>query len=314
MTATTTRPTRLGDWTPGTPEWRAARANGIGGSEVAAVLGLSPDESRFSLWHRKAGNVGPVEQSDAMEWGHRLEAAVARKFFDEHPEFSDEGHTSAGTWTHPDRPWQIANPDRFVYLRRPDGDVDLDSLLEVKTARYGDDWGAEGTDEIPPYYRVQCLWYLDVLGLDRCHVAVLIAGQDYREYLVTYDPAEAEFIRTEVRAFLDTLDAGEAPSIDDHTATYQTIRELHPDIDGTDHELDDHIAATYIEARNRLAVVTAHEQHARSLVADAMGDAKTARWGAHVIARRQARKDGTPYVVAARNLPDLTGQTNRETP
>lgn len=307
MTATDAAPVHLGDWTPGTPEWHAARANGIGGSEVAAVLGLSPFESRFSLWHRKAARIGPVEVSDAMEWGNRLEDAVATKFADEHPEYQ---LTPAGTWTHPDRPWQIANPDRFV-SHRGTGD---ETLLEIKTARYGDDWGAEGTDEIPIYYRVQCLWYLDVLGYDTCHVAVLIAGQDYREYQVTYDPAEAGLIRAEVRAFLDTLDTGERPSIDDHTATYQAIRELHPDIDGTDHELDDHIAVTYVEARNRLATVTAQEQHARSLLADAMGEAKTARWGAHVIARRQARKDGTPYVVAARNLPDLTGATpNKET-
>ena len=49
----------IGTFSPGSEEWLAARADGLGGSEVAAVLGLSPFESRFSLWHRKAGRVGP---------------------------------------------------------------------------------------------------------------------------------------------------------------------------------------------------------------------------------------------------------------
>ena len=54
-TAPAAGPTVLGWFEPGTSDWHAARANGIGGSEIAAVLGLSPYESRFSLWHRKKG-------------------------------------------------------------------------------------------------------------------------------------------------------------------------------------------------------------------------------------------------------------------
>ena len=80
----------LGQWPPGSPEWHAARAAGIGGSEVAPILGLSPFESRFSLWHRKAGRIAPVDVSPEMEWGTRLEPAIAQKFRETHPELAFE--------------------------------------------------------------------------------------------------------------------------------------------------------------------------------------------------------------------------------
>ncbi|MGH3923507.1 MAG: YqaJ viral recombinase family protein, partial [Pseudonocardiaceae bacterium] len=76
----------LGYFEPGSPEWHTAREDGLGGSEIAAVMGLSPWESRFSLWHRKAGRLDPVQESPEMEWGKRLEDVIAIKFGECHPE------------------------------------------------------------------------------------------------------------------------------------------------------------------------------------------------------------------------------------
>ncbi|MTV69910.1 hypothetical protein GM538_14210, partial [Streptococcus pneumoniae] len=52
--------------------------------------------------------------------------------------------------------------------------------------------------------------------------------------------------------FLDTLEHGIGPDIDEHTATYQAIREMHPDIDGTDIEVDDTLAVAWCKARAHL--------------------------------------------------------------
>lgn len=294
----------VGRFTPGSPEWHAARATGLGGSEIAAVLGLSPFESRFSLWHRKAGAVGPVEETPEMEWGKRLEDAVATKFFDRHPELGTEGLTSS-TFHAADRPWQVGNPDRRVFGPRPDGDVDLVAVLEVKTAPYGDGWGEDGTDQVPPHVRVQAIWYGDVLEVDVAWVAVLIGGCDYREYRLTWDADEAELLRREGRRFLDELAAGIRPDIDAHPATYETCRELHPDIDPVGHDLDGRLAHRYIAARQDLRTATDAEREAKSLVLDAMGNAQRARWDGQTIARRQARGDGLPYLVAAKGIEDI---------
>lgn len=288
----------VGRYVVGSDEWLAARMQGLGGSEIAAVLGLSPYESRFSLYFRKLGEVGGIEITPEIEWGTRLEDAVATKFFDAHPEYTLDP-ASNGTYCHAERNWQITNPDR---LYRRDGAL---GLLEIKTAPYGDGWGDSGTDEVPPHVRIQCVWYGDIFGLYRADVACLIGGCDYREYVLTWNEEEAVLLRDAGRKFLDEVAAGIRPDIDSHTATYQTLRDLHSDIDPTSVELTNTTARTYLAARAGLAAAKDVEQHARSLVADEMGNAQAAYWDGHKVASRRVRGDGSPFVVAARCLPSL---------
>lgn len=287
----------LGTFEPGSDSWHALRAKGIGGSEVAPILGISPYESRFSLFHRKASNIGPVEENEAMEWGKRLEPAVAKKFLELHPTWDA---LPGSTWVHADRPYQIANPDLL-----PDG---LDELCEIKTARTADGWGEPGTDDIPVHYRAQAQWYLDTFERSRCHVAVLIGGSDYREYLVDYDPTEAAELRTAAEAFLDDVAARRYPPIDAHEATYVALQELHPEIDGSSIELDEDIATLAVQTNLALAEAKTNAQLAKNLIADAMGNAQKATWCEFKIADRRVKKtDGArPYVQLASHL-DKTG-------
>ena len=48
-------------------EWLAIRRTGIGSSDIAGVLGLSPWASPYTVWADKRGRVPPVEQTEAME-------------------------------------------------------------------------------------------------------------------------------------------------------------------------------------------------------------------------------------------------------
>ncbi|MGW1679356.1 YqaJ viral recombinase family nuclease [Saccharopolyspora sp. NPDC002376] len=281
----------LGTFPTGSPEWHALRADGLGGSEIAAVLGLSPFESRFSLWHRKRGEAAPQAENDEMRAGRYLEPAVAAMFADAHPELRLR---RAGTYRSKARPWQIANPDRIV--TGPDGR----EVLEIKTARAADGWGEPGTDEIPVYYRAQVLWYLDVLGLSRARVAVLIGGVDFREYVVSWNADEVEILRQAGAEFMRTIADGERPSIDEHGETYQVIREWHPDIDDRNHEI------TPEQRDNYRAAVAAHKaaedakRQAAAVLADLMGDARRAVCAGESIAiRKSARKGALPSVTAS---------------
>ena len=62
----------------------------LGGSEIAAVVGLSPWVSRFALWHRKRGTLGKQEVNAGMNWGHRLEPASARRLAEKREELDVE--------------------------------------------------------------------------------------------------------------------------------------------------------------------------------------------------------------------------------
>ncbi|RKT85631.1 putative phage-type endonuclease [Saccharopolyspora antimicrobica] len=281
----------LGTFPAGSPEWLALRADGLGGSEIAAVLGLSPWESRFSLWHRKRGEAAPQADNDEMRAGRYLEPSVVAMFADAHPELRVR---RAGTYRSRVRPWQIANPDRII--TGPDGR----EVLEIKTARTADGWGEPGSDEVPVYYRAQVLWYLDVLGLSRARIAVLIGGVDYREYVVSWSADEVEILRQAGAEFMRTVAEGERPSIDEHGETYQVIREWHPDIDDREVEITTEQAAAYRAAVVAHKTAEAAKRQAAAVLADLMGDARRAVCAGEPIAiRKAARKGALPSVTAS---------------
>ena len=62
-------------------EWLQVRRSGIGGSDAAAALGLSPWKSPLELWEEKAmGKTQPRQENDAMIFGRLLEPIVREEF------------------------------------------------------------------------------------------------------------------------------------------------------------------------------------------------------------------------------------------
>lgn len=183
----------------GTPE---ERRTGIGGSDAAAAVGLSPWRSAYDLWEEKVGQSPPVEQNEPMLWGKLLEDIIRREY---------ERRTGMVVTyrkeliRHPARPWM------FVHL---DGEVGStgEAILEVKTSRTGQGWGEPDTDEIPLPYLVQVHHSLAVTAAQVCDVAVLIGGQDFRLYQVSRDiEIEQQLIEDETR-FWESVTSGVPPA------------------------------------------------------------------------------------------------------
>ena len=302
ITAATLAPNGFLD--PGTPAW-AGKASA---SKVAAMLGLSPFESPFSLWHKMAGNIPWDVDNDTLRRGRYLEPALRQWWRDQHAAHVVE---RTGTWVSLDRPWQVASPDGIVCRRNIARTPD--AILECKTANNDWEWGAEESDEVPPYYRVQAVWTMDVLGLPRTHFAVLTSFMSFRQFTVEYDQAEAEALRGQVAAFMGTLNAGTPPPLDGHDQTYQAVRALHPDIDNTDAEIPTPIAAEFVDAVAAYEAATAAKRAATVKVADLMGTARRAVADRVVLATRQTRSGGTPHLVTARGL-TTRHTTGRTTP
>ena len=296
----------LGSWEQGSEQWHAARASRLGGSDMAAVLGRSPWVSPYRLWMLKAGRVRDGETTAAQSRGHYLEDGIRRWWADQNPEF--EVHTG-GTYTHVDRDYQLANPDGLLMKNGK-----VVGILEIKTDGQddADTWGKSGTDQIPLYYRTQIQWYMDTLGLPVAHVAVLTARLEFRHYTIRHDETDARILRFRAEQFLDSLMFSSPPDFDGAKNTYETVRELHPLINGLDIELDYEQAAAYVCAKNALKKAEERELRERSVLADLMGDHKRATYAGMTIANRQARGDKPPFVVAGRKLPDMPDLTEEE--
>ncbi|MGW4786159.1 YqaJ viral recombinase family nuclease [Streptomyces sp. NPDC004230] len=286
----------IGHLTPGSAAWEEARAGlSITATEIAAVVGLSPWMSRFTLWHKKAGlPSAPFEMTPAIEWGTRLEDVVADKWQDEHP---GKLAAPAGTWRHRDREWQRATPDRLIYSQ-PEGDFETpeqaEELLEVKTSPFGDEWGSDGADDgVPIWYRCQVIWQMDTLGLHRTRFAVLIGGWDYREYTVVYDETEARILRDAAERFLDDVRNDVRPDIDGANDTYQTVKVQPDSFEDVDIEVPLEDAARYEIAQQQMSHAKTELTAARGVLLDHIGTGRRAVANGRRIAYRIANEDGT---------------------
>ena len=139
----------------GSPRWHEWRAGGIGGSDAAAILGLSPWCAPLLLWQRKTGRAPEQEVSFAMRRGQKLEP-VARRLYEglvgwEAPPVCVE---------HPTRPWLRVSLDGLD----PWGDVPL----EIKCPN-GDAHRLALDGRVPDYYAPQVQFQLLVTGARVLH-------------------------------------------------------------------------------------------------------------------------------------------------
>ncbi len=296
-------------------EWLAARRNGIGASEIAAVLGISPWESPFSLYWRKR-NGWEIEANDEMSAGTRLEPAVALWWADQHPGYVVHG---AGLYAHPLRPWQIVTPDRLVCDPQmhdnpfPDdptypyshADAFTLAVLECKWVAYSwDGWGRPGSDEIPVHYRAQALWQVDVMGVDDWYLAAL--GPDgFRDYHGRRDETDLRVMREAGARFMARLAGDDPPDVDEHTATITTLKRLHPSVDHDGVvEVDADLAAGYARARALKARAAGLCDRYEARLRAALGPARRAMCGGRLVASRSVF-DRAGYTVAAATIDRL---------
>jgi len=284
----------------GREAWLAARRKGIGASEIAAVLGISPWESPFSLYWRKV-NGWDYEPSAEMEWGTRLEPAIAAKYADAHPDvYVETGQLAVSGYGS----WMLATPDRLIgpACQHPSGNMyqnhccdcmntgmagPPEAVLELKTAHSADGWGEPDTAEIPVYYRAQVQWQMLVLGVQYAELAVLIGGSDYREYRVRRDDKDIAVMVEHGRRFMARIEAGDPPPLDDHHATVTTLKRLHPDLtDDAPAEVPADLAAGVRRARHMKALSEALCDRYEARLRDAMGSARRAVSGGVAVASR----------------------------
>lgn len=182
-------------------DWLKLRQSGIGGSDVAAIVGLSPYRTPLDVYLSKIEEITEENGNEFTYWGTVLEDVVAKEFARRSGLKIQKVNK---TMRHPEHDWMLANIDRAVVnpaisgnVRYVDGRLTTDQLLECKTAStYSRDaWGESG-DAVPVGYALQVQWYLAVTGCSIGHMAVLIGGNDFRVFQVNRDD---ELIRELIR-------------------------------------------------------------------------------------------------------------------
>ena len=190
-------------------EWLDYRRLGIGGSDVAAIMGQSPFCTGRDLYYDKRG-IRPVVNEDEDNWvaksvGHRLEELVAEIFSYKTGLMVYPIHKM---FRHPLYPFMVADVDFFINF--PDGSK---GILECKTSNYHcqDKWE---NDCVPLNYEYQCRHYMAVMNLNVVYIACLF-GNNENEYVIRkierdYD-LEEDLINEEAYFWNEYVQKGQEP-------------------------------------------------------------------------------------------------------
>jgi putative phage-type endonuclease len=177
-----------------TIQQRKDRRLGVGGSDIAALFGISSWATPLDVYLEKLSTEEPEEEPEnpRSEWGNRLEPVLIEKFEELHGVKCASG---LDTFIHPKYSFMRANIDARI--------IGEDAILECKTADkfMGDYWSSLGGDNIPEPYLLQCAYYAEILGVSKVYIAVLIGGNDFRVYHYDHNPALAKLILDKVINF-----------------------------------------------------------------------------------------------------------------
>lgn len=139
-------------------EWRKYRLQGIGGSDAAAVCGVSPWKTTRDLYDEKVQQAVIPEPDDgwvAKEIGKRLEELVVQIFM---KRTGLRPYAVRRMFRHPLYPFMLANVDYFVEI---DGDI---YIIECKTSFSFrmEEWE---NGNIPHHYVLQGRHYMAVVNV-----------------------------------------------------------------------------------------------------------------------------------------------------
>ena len=256
-------------------EWLDVRRQGIGSSDAAAAVGLSPYQSPLELWAQKTGKAqfpqpDPQDDSQPLYWGTLLEPIVAAHYT---RRTGRRVRRVNAVLQHPEHPWMLANLDREV-LGTPEVQI-----LECKTA------GIHGArlwkDGVPEYVQLQVMHQLAVTGKQAADVIVLIGGQELRIHRIERDAAVIERLIALEAAFWRNVQEGTPPPADGSASAERALQALYPQDSGQtlDWTQDTEMGSTFSDlqaVRERLKAFELQESQLRQRLEERMGEASRA--------------------------------------
>jgi putative phage-type endonuclease len=256
-------------------DWLAVRKQGIGASDAAAAVGLSPYQSPLELWMIKTGRdsdmpkIDPNDESSPMYWGTILEPIVAQHYS------KRTGHKVRrinSVLQHPDtdKHWMLANLDYTVV------GSDEVQILECKTA--GEFGSRLWRDGVPEYVQCQVQHQLAVTGKIAADVCVLICGQEIRIHRIERDDELiARLIELE-RQFWHYVETDTAPPADGSKSAGKALQYLYQQDSGDVLDLteDTYLCQVFTDllvAREEVSRAEQMEAERKQTIQQKMGEA-----------------------------------------
>lgn len=199
-------------------EWLKDRKKGIGGSDAAAIIGLNPYSTAYSVWADKLDLVPPKQDSEAMRQGRDFEDIVAHRFMEA---TGKKVRRKNSIIRNPEYPFAHATVDRLVVGENAGLECKTTSSLNLKKFRDG---------EYPDTYYCQCVHYMAVTGADRWYLAVLVLGKEFLWYTIERNQDEIDALMAEEKYFWGTyVEQKKQPPVDGYKPTTEAINTIYKD-------------------------------------------------------------------------------------
>lgn len=193
------------------------RTKYLGGSDVAAILGISPWRTPLEVYLDKVQpREKPVDPNKQRVFtrGQRMEPYVIDLLAEETGmEIIHRGN-------------RYIHRDYGFIAAEIDAEAASGENIEIKTVSpfKAKEWGEVQTDAIPVHYTAQAMHGLMVTGKQVCVFGVLIGGDDFRIYRVERDEETIQAILEKEVAFWDrikNLNPPEATSVSDISLMFE---------------------------------------------------------------------------------------------
>lgn len=145
-------------------EWLKNRMNGIGGSEISAVIGQNPYMTNIELWELKTGRRTPedISEKSFVKYGTQAEMHLRELFRLDFPEYSVD-YVENNSFTNSKYPWAKASLDGWLTEK----ETGRKGVWECKTTEILQSMQKEKwNQQIPMNYYCQVLFYMAVIEAD----------------------------------------------------------------------------------------------------------------------------------------------------
>ena len=274
--------------------WKVARILTVGASEAASAIGFSKRKGQYALWAEKSGLIQPADLSNnkAVRRGRRLEQAVADIYCEEEGAIVvDPGRYTS--LTNDDYPGLSATLDRIVVGHAQYG-CSPPGLLECKTLHIG---LRHDIDEGPYLdHQIQVQAQLAVTGFFWGDLAYW-CGDDWKVFHVKRDDTFIEAMQAEITEFWWRVGHNDPPTADGTAATWEALRQIHPNDLGKQVQLPPSLRAVdeeIAEAQKQRKFWTDRLEAGQAKIIQAIGDASGgyfAGGGPSYTYNKQARKE-----------------------
>lgn len=207
-------------------DWLAQRRKTIGGSDAAAIVGLSRYSTPYTIFMDKTGRLPDKPDTEAMRLGRDLEDYVAKRWQEA---TGKKVRRLQAMLYNPLYPFAHADVDRMV--------IGEDAGLECKTTSTLDVKQFNGV-EFPEKYYAQCVHYLAVTGVKRWYLAVLVFGRGFFGFTLERDQLEIDALMTaEAEFWTENVAKNNPPPPDGSQATTEALQVIYAESQDEERDL-----------------------------------------------------------------------------